>query len=584
MRRREPLQFISVSRSRGGVRVVGALLVSALALGPALGSAPVAVAQPAPPDRVEQIYASSSPVEGVTASVVRRHIPLPDSAGPRPEACDWVSYLRFRSDAGPSASADADRILVAQPGVLEGAGAFESVARNTVAEAARAGQSIEFWALDRRSNCLEDHTGIDAALASGSFGTAADYYFDRVPVAGRQFGGFDTTAPHVQWLRGQGLEQTLRDQYDLMVAEIPDQRTRAEKMLCGGHSLGGFLTANFAEWDFDGDPATTADAGFNQCAGYFALDTAIDTELTSLLGVGEIPALPPEVDAVLDATTLQIDTVAPVLALPAVINPETLNLVALVGLAARLDPEGVNDIIERLPHNFNIDATLRVLLSRDAGVFATGQPDIRTINATNTAILGAILDDNSMPFGILQTSVGFIDGPVAPKQFPLPYEVTSGLPLGGTLFGDAPKLAPTEIGPGTVYRWRDYDAVEPGDQPYTTPQSEVTSIHDLARSLSEPPLDFTEWYFPTGLITDLTSPSSTVVASRLYDGAAGQAPTLTFTASGGIEAAAPANPRGRVVDLPGYNHLDVLTAAARQNDGRPEQVSTQLAAFARDLA
>lgn len=32
--------------------------------------------------------------------------------------------------------------------------------------------------------------------------------------------------------------------------------------------------------------------------------------------------------------------------------------------------------------------------------------------------------------------------------------------------------------------------------------------------------------------------------------------------------------------IPGYQHLDVLTAAARQNNGRPEQVSTNLARFA----
>ena len=29
--------------------------------------------------------------------------------------------------------------------------------------------------------------------------------------------------------------------------------------------------------------------------------------------------------------------------------------------------------------------------------------------------------------------------------------------------------------------------------------------------------------------------------------------------------------------VPGYNHLDVLTAAARQNSGAPEPVSTALA-------
>jgi hypothetical protein len=34
------------------------------------------------------------------------------------------------------------------------------------------------------------------------------------------------------------------------------------------------------------------------------------------------------------------------------------------------------------------------------------------------------------------------------------------------------------------------------------------------------------------------------------------------------------------VFLPGYNHLDALTANARQNNGEPEAVSTNLAGFA----
>ena len=36
-------------------------------------------------------------------------------------------------------------------------------------------------------------------------------------------------------------------------AGIPDQRVRARKVICGGHSLGGPLTAAFASWDFDGE-------------------------------------------------------------------------------------------------------------------------------------------------------------------------------------------------------------------------------------------------------------------------------------------------------------------------------------------
>jgi hypothetical protein len=46
--------------------------------------------------RVETPVVSSSPVTGVTESVVRVKVPLPASVGSHPAACDWLSYLRYR--------------------------------------------------------------------------------------------------------------------------------------------------------------------------------------------------------------------------------------------------------------------------------------------------------------------------------------------------------------------------------------------------------------------------------------------------------------------------------------------------------
>ncbi|WP_405182431.1 hypothetical protein OG225_16105 [Nocardia sp. NBC_01377] len=532
--------------------------------------------------RTESVYASSSPVTSVVSSVVTLSAPLPPGTPPHPAACDTVSYLRWRSADGPRSSADADRVLVAQPGVFEGAGAFESVARNTVSRAAELGSHIEFWALDRRSNCMEDHTGVRAALRSGSFDTAADYYFHGAEAEGRRFAGVAEGAA-TAWLRDQGLEQTLRDEYDVLRAEFPDPAVRKRKVVCGGHSLGGFVTGYFAEWDFDGDPATTEDAGYNQCSGYFALDTTISAGL-SLRGL-QVPELPGPIAAVVEGISLQLDTALPVLRLPAVINPETTNLLALAGLAARLNPDGVNDLVRRLPDNLNIAATLRTLLSQDAGIFATGVPDVRDLNATNEAVLGAILDDNSQPFGFLQTSVGFVGGgPVGPKSFPVPDAVAHS-PLAMGMFGDAPKVSPTVFAPGTVYRWLDYDDIAalttPEARPYTSPGSEVTAIAELARDLSEPPLDFTEWYFPTRLSLDLQQTAAPSFArNHIHLDGVNRNPILTFRGSGGIPVADSGSPRDEVIELPGYNHIDVLTAAARQNNGQPEVVSTRLAEFA----
>jgi hypothetical protein len=85
---------------------------------------------------METPVSSMSPVDTVTESLVSVHVPLLATVGAHPEKCDWVSYLRWRHVDGPSDSAAADRILIAPPGIFEGAGTFGSVARNTVVSAA----------------------------------------------------------------------------------------------------------------------------------------------------------------------------------------------------------------------------------------------------------------------------------------------------------------------------------------------------------------------------------------------------------------------------------------------------------------
>ncbi|MFC9132179.1 hypothetical protein ACFT4A_35835 [Streptomyces sp. NPDC057099] len=564
-------------RSRGKWR--GAALAVLLTAGTLTAAAPGARADGA---RTETPVASTSPVTGVTESVVRVKVPLPESAGPRPAACDWLSYLRYRSADGPAASAGADRILIAQPGILEGAGAFDSVARNTVTRAAEQGAHIEFWALDRRSNCLEDRTGI----ASGDQHSAVDYYYRGKQVDGRTFGGYAGNG-QLGWMAKLGIEQTVRDQYDLLTAELPDQAQRKRKVLCGGHSLGGVVTGYFAAADFDGDRATTADAGYNQCAGYFALDTTVSTSLADLSG-----SLPDDTDlpdiglgygvvqAGLDSGLLSRTLSAPVL-----LNPETMTLLGIAGLGALKDLEGEADLPSYLPSNLNVEATNRFLFAKDTAAFLSGSPAVKDFRLTNGAVLGALLDDNSVPLAFLQTSVGFFDGgPIADKSFP----VANGARQPG-LYGTAYKAIPDRPR-GPLYTWRTYDRVgdpdDPGYRsadgtPFTGAGEEVTDIRQLARSLAEQPLDFTEQYFPTKLVTDIQlSTSPQVKKLVVHPGGLTANPVLTVLAGEGLLAGR-VPPELHPVVADGYQHLDVLTAAPTQNNGEPEIVSTSLAGFAR---
>ncbi|WP_406010431.1 hypothetical protein OG440_33200 [Streptomyces sp. NBC_00637] len=569
---------MNTTRSRGRTWR-GAALAVLLTTGALTAAAPDARGESA---RTETPVTSTHPADGVTESVVRVRMPLPRSFGDRPAACDQLSYLRYRSADGPAASADADRILVAQPGILEGAGAFDSVARGTVAKAAAQGRHIEFWALDRRSNCLEDRTGI----ASGDQHAAVDYYYRAEPVDGRVFGGFVGDS-RLGWMAKLGIEQTVRDEYDLLVHELPDQGLRKSKVLCGGHSLGGVVTGYFAAADFDGDPATLADAGQNQCAGYFALDTTISTSLADLSGSLPDDTDLPDVGLGYAAVQAGLDTgVLPrTLSAPVLLNPETMTLLAIAGVGAVRDPDGEADLPSYLPSGINIEATNRFLFSKDAAAFLTGSPGVKDFRLTNAAVLGALMDDNSVPLAFLQSSVGFFDGgPVSDKSFP----VANGDTQATQLFGVGYKAIPAQPR-GPLYTWRDYDRVGDADDPgyrsadgtpFTDAGKEVTDLQELARSLAEQPLDFTEQYFPTKLVTDIELATSPQVRRLVVHPTGLTAnPTLTVLAGDGLLA-------GRVpadlhpVVAPGYQHLDVLTAAPVQNDGLPEPVSGALSAFA----
>jgi hypothetical protein len=464
-----------------------------------------------------------------------------------------------------------------------------------VAAAADKGQHIEFWALDRRSNCLEDHTGDQAGLATKNLHTAIDYYYRHKEINGRTFAGYQTS-DQVAWLAHVGLAQTVTDEYDVMVHELPSAVFRRQKVFCGGHSLGGFLTGYFAEWDFDGNPATTADAGYNQCAGYFALDSTVAASAPgfgSTVPSGILPSS--DSSAAWVNAELQSGQLTRIISAPALINPETMNLLGIAGLSARLDPTGVSDLVHYTPSNFNIDATLRLLFSRDYANFISGTPGVRDFRMTGNAVLGSLLDNNSQPLAFLETSVGFFKGgPVVDKNFPLPGDLTKNpsLPFLATAFGGDKRAIPADAGSpagtGPLYTWLTYDeigtAADPGYRSsdgtlFTTRDKEVTDLAELARSLSEAPLDFTEWYFPTKMVTDLyLSDSAEIKKYAVHTDGVAARPVLTVRGGAGIILSA-GGTTGTLVVAPGYHHLDVLTAAATQNNGTPEPVSTNLVQF-----
>jgi hypothetical protein len=566
--------------------------------------------------RTETIVQSTAPdAPQVGESYVQLYAPLPASVPAHPAACDWIGYLRFwdrstevshsiarhhrivrhhrrrhrhrrharrhhrhtreHEASAPSSPTStppvsrADAIIVAMPGFLGGAADFDQLARHTIELAAAHGRHLEFWALDRRANCLEDHRGSDAAARAHNYLTAVNYYFHGAQIDGHRFAGF-RTSDQVPFLADVGIAQTLRDEYTAITRGVPDPAVRKRKVFCGGHSLGGPLTGAFAGWDFDGNPSTTTDAGYNQCAGFFGLDTS--------LSVGSSQSGTPGISQAADALVQYGGQGRFFDAPPA--TPASIQLLGPIGVAAYQDPGAESRLLANVPDTPDINLSNRVLFARNAAELATGTPSVRDFRFTNETALGGVFDDNSDPIPIFRASIGVYDGgPVQEKDFPLPE------PLAGS--GGQNRLMAPSTPNGPLYTWRHYDQltapgaphqVDSTGQPFTSPASEVTDIHQLARTMFEAPADFTEQYFPTRLLTDDVAAESGDRSGDLQNLTHTDVPlhpSLLIEAGEGIGGSG----ADKVVTLTGYNHLDVATAAARQNNGKPEGASSALSGF-----
>lgn len=525
----------------------------------------------------------------VAEQLVSLYAPLPAADGNVPAACQRISYLRWYDPSGPSSSANADAIFVAQPGIFEAAGAFDQVARNTVRAAAAAGHHVEFWGINPRPVCLQDDTGVQAAMRDGNYVTALNYYYKGAAIGGQRFPGFVSEAD-AAWMAHLGLAQTVRDEHTI-VSQLP-RAVRQSKVLCGGHSLGGIVTAAFANWDFSGT-GNPAEAGYAQCAGYFALDTRLNLAVgTRLLGEPFGSALQSIVSLAGQASPY-ID-VAP-------FTPETLTALPILGMAAYNQPNQLSPLAQDLPNDSNFRTTFDLTLAGSYGDLLSGTPNARDLHFTNEAALGTLFSNVGQPIAIMRAGVGIpVGGPVVEKNFPVPYCAPSvgGLVGGQCQVSPDPRSA-TPTGP--IYGWLNYDQLpatlpvaEGATAPYTSPAEQVTDIRQLAWDLyGASPATFTVSYFPTRLVLDIASASAgdrsgTLAGMRYADGITkhpaayidagdGVTPSLGATGPGAMPAGPP--PQLHVV-VPGYSHLDVVTAAHTQNNGKPEEVSSTLAGWA----
>jgi hypothetical protein len=553
----------------------------ALALGACSALVASAPAFAGPADqRVETPIVSSSPQTDVVSSVVRLHVPMLPSAAAHVAACDWISYQRWRGTDGPSNPMDADSVAVLFPGVIEGATAFDALARNAIRESARRGRHIEVWGIDRRSNCLEDHAGLDTAEASGNVQDAIDYYYGGKPIDGKKFAGFDVPD---RVLADMSMEQTVTDYNAVLTNELPSQPWREQHVICGGHSMGGPLTEIYAGWDFDGDKTTDADAGYRQCAGFIGLDTTLNSGSLDLLNPPTTGLIGSFTGGLLKSVSNTTISAIKVGVIPRHvdmfgINPESMNALEVIASEAEKHPnDEATPLVKAVPADKHMEDFFRVAGSPDLASWALNKANLRNYRYTNMALLGQVMDDNGGVFGLVRTSFGFFDGaPWRLNRLPAQAGIVPGL---GQLATPGMLVIPFAQNPQQLSTWRNYDDLPAKAKGITTPAAEVADATQFARAIHEGPLNLTENYFPIRLVADelllATGTRSGGFAHAFYPHATLNKPRIAVIAGDGILGASskPVDPR---VIAPGYQHLDVLAAAENQNNGQPELSSQTL--------
>jgi pimeloyl-ACP methyl ester carboxylesterase len=173
------------------------------------------------------------------AAAAQRTVTVP-SPGPGPAAYDKVTYT-------PIGPASARTVLVLIPGYYGGAGDFRLVGRDIV----RRVRGLQVWAVDRRSQALEDTKMFDDARAGRvSVKQAFDYYLGWLadPSVTTHYQPPDVAK--LGFAKRWGLQVAL----DGIRRIVLRARAQGKRVILGGHSLGGSLTTIYATWDFGGRP------------------------------------------------------------------------------------------------------------------------------------------------------------------------------------------------------------------------------------------------------------------------------------------------------------------------------------------
>lgn len=487
----------------------------------------------------------------VEVSHIRWRSPSPARIPDQPEGIDYLNYLRYRQVSGPTDPAQADAVIVVQPGTWAGAYSLDRIGRNVVRAASERGLTVEWWAIARRSDGATDLTGIKAGRAAKDPALAFDYYFRGAEVDGRIFEGF-RRGSQLRFLAELGFAQVIKDQHELLERELPDPVVRKAKVFCAGHSLGSLLASGYAAWDFDGTP------GHELCAGVIAIDSLASVDplrLADKRWAKTAAKLAERVHRGL-LSGLRSGRMPNTTAGMQVTKPEAFVLAHVLGLAAAVDGNEETQLHRHFPTTRGWETVSRIIATTNYRGLLKRSSSVRSLRLTGEALFGLALSDHGIPIDPLQVSIGSLDGPVTPRpSFPVPRPARrfSGV---RAIVG-----AVTEVPADStrLYGWK------PGGN---------ADIQDVARVMSDAPLSTFEMYFPMRIHFDLwlalLGSRFGEMAALAHAGEIGSKPTLHVMGdpdrfvAWAVKTFRLTPPQWTLT--PGYGHIDMAVGAARPGE------------------
>ncbi len=321
--------------------------------------------------------------------------------------------------------------------------------------------------------------------------------------------GLPPRAPNdVRFMREWGLNTTLRD----WRAAVLEAKRVTPNVFIGGHSLGGVLTGLYADYDFDGTPGYTDVKGLVMLDGVLGSTAARPlTETEYQTGYTEMGLFQPGLGALATQPYIQASFYGPLLASRAA---------AQARLAAR-DPNGVSP------------------------------SGLAPVPATNLAAALLQLERRYSILPFLAVTTGRATNTT--EGFNLP-----AFALSPVVNPDSARVTGLQ-NPRQPAGWRQ-DPRAP------------TNAQDLVNRFWLPTGDFTEWYFPTRLTLDISAAGNGTLGTpftdlRVFHDPEVNLPVLGIAAGNGLTTPSQYQAYARrnrtqltVLTLPGYAHLDVVTA------------------------